>query len=432
MAAINYVTVVQKSTGQECLVERQVEWEKAIVLTGEILSPGDHVVITLQNGGVATLIYSKRAVVWFKRTTERVTVYGGSFVTEMEIKLRWAIKPQRLLSLEVIPPLIAGLVLLSYGLPMFLHRMGRGVLAWLMGLIGPAEWMQSLDQLLASAAETSGVSQTTPFIVPCLALLLACYSLSDGVTLGYARMVTWELTFPRPKVERDYLSSGDQKNTIPKRYIDSCFGNVAEAYRLWYETCRWRADLNVADILEKPPLNPAEFLKIKRNCGHFFAGKVDVRSPSDGNGVATVGSSVSDSHLVLYLRPGTLDLERLKQDGLTTEHLKKHMIFLLEYIFTLLDPSEDARVILLLDIRDVTFKQVSSGETFEFWRKMVFRLPPASRPTPRRASSEPHTLGCHCCRCGSARTTTQNAVRRASFSTFPPSSPSSTRSYGPL
>lgn len=125
----------------------------------------------------------------------------------------------------------------------------------------------------------------------------------------------------------------DASNTIPKRFIDGCEGNMKEARRRWDITSKWRREERVDDILnERQP----HFRKIKEHYPHF----------NSGRGKA--------GHAIYWERPGEIALEPLLKAGIKTDDLCRHWIFVTEFQWAVLcKGDETAKSIAVIDVKGV-------------------------------------------------------------------------------
>ena len=247
-------------------------WGKEpISLPGEVLGPNDSVVITLSDGGVATLGAEERLSL--KGPNKTLKVYGGELVTEVKVGVKRHTKPMRLLVPGVLLPIAASLVLGAFAVPKLLMQLEMG------GLLGTAAEVSVKGEEAGSA------------LVIFLALVLGWNTLVTAWVKGAARLRIWDISLIEHVLAPPFLAgSGKEQKTIPKRYVDGCFGNVAEAYRYWFETCKWREDHKIDRILEdKPPM----FKEIKAKGLHFIVGNTASGQP------------------IFYLRPAAFDLEGL-------------------------------------------------------------------------------------------------------------------------
>jgi CRAL/TRIO domain len=182
----------------------------------------------------------------------------------------------------------------------------------------------------------------------------------EGVVLGVGknfRIVLHSHSFASARTKGDAIASGgeasagdsvgmamgdggenaeeaeDASNTIPKRFIDGCEGNMKEARRRWDITSKWRREERVDDILnERQP----HFRKIKEHYPHF----------NSGRGKA--------GHAIYWERPGEIALEPLLKAGVKTDDLCRHWIFVTEYQWAVLcKGDETAKSIAVIDVKGV-------------------------------------------------------------------------------
>ena len=71
---------------------------------------------------------------------------------------------------------------------------------------------------------------------------------------------------------------------------------------------------------------------------------------------------------VYYHQLYKIDFAKLKERGVTKEHLLRHALFLKEYIFTHVEPNEeDGQIITVLDVKGMGLADVA-GEALELWK----------------------------------------------------------------
>jgi len=353
--AILFITVSNKATGEETLISRGPQWGSSLTIPGDMFGSGDSVVITLKNDGVATVKASRQ------EPLQTVDVFGGMLATEVVVDLSERTRIARVLVPSIGVPLGVGFLLLLLALTFFL----TSVLLIVGGpsSVGGVSVESSMELLRAL-----NVTPSSFLLLSALTFILASDLVYRGSVGARRRLKDWHLQLVEHKLKRTTGVLETEQNKIPKRYIDACIGNVAEAYRCWYETCKWRESWKLADLISSVQPHYSEF---KQQVIHFIAG---------------LPGKEPHVHPVFYLRPSSLDMDVLRAEGLNSELLTTHFVFVLEYLFTLTAPQDEANAVLLLDLRDVGIKHFM-GETFEFWRTMI------------RIAQEHYPERCEACYC---------------------------------
>lgn len=121
------------------------------------------------------------------------------------------------------------------------------------------------------------------------------------------------------------------------------------ARRKWAATLQWRALQGMDTILSEPPPN---YELINR----FVPTSLHTRDKK-GN-------------LVLIERWGSVNLEALKEHGLTNEDFLQHYRFQIEWLWSVAAPKEDEKVTLIMDVGNVTMDQITPS-VISFIQKRV-------------------------------------------------------------
>lgn len=178
-----------------------------------------------------------------------------------------------------------------------------------------------------------------------------------------------------------------------------------DAERRWNATLEWRRVNHIDHILKEPQ---EHFWTIKELFPHFLHGR-SVRD-ADGRGAGvrmglngccmakcyyglvlcimlrcdvrvfewppiimmSYASSMSyyvvQGYPIYYQQLYKIDFTQLKERGVSKEHLLRHAIFLKEYIFTHVEPSdEDGQIITVLDVKGMGLADLA-GEALELWK----------------------------------------------------------------
>jgi len=152
-----------------------------------------------------------------------------------------------------------------------------------------------------------------------------------------------------------------EDSECPSIFILAEFGNVQAGIEHWRKTLEWRKEIGADDALEKPHPN---FDICKKFYPHYFYGR-DLA----GN--------------VIYVEKiGQVDVDGLKRHGLTAQDVLWHFMYNMEYLWTVLSPSYDDRMTMLLDASQLNFKNMMVGETKNFVKGLVSM---ASKHYPQRS-----------------------------------------------
>ncbi len=144
----------------------------------------------------------------------------------------------------------------------------------------------------------------------------------------------------------------DIESIIPPTYMESENGNFEHARKRWHETLTWRREVCADDALSSPHYK----FDI---CKRFY--------PSAFHGTDKMGA------IVYYERMGEIDIQGLKANGVTQELLGWHYMWQMEYLWTIISPSYDGRVTIVLDMKGVHLRDIK-GEVANFVRATVHML----------------------------------------------------------
>lgn len=131
------------------------------------------------------------------------------------------------------------------------------------------------------------------------------------------------------------------------RFVVGCGGNLCEAARRWMVTCDWRRAEGIDTLVSSPqPL----FHTVKRFYPHFLHGK------------ARTGSYV-------YIeQPGLGSVQTLlKQPGATIETVVRHYTFISEFVWNILDPREEGKLVSVWDVTGIGMHDLA-GDTLALLR----------------------------------------------------------------
>lgn len=121
-----------------------------------------------------------------------------------------------------------------------------------------------------------------------------------------------------------------------------------EKGRIRYEnTLQWRKENNIDTILiRKHPT----FETIKKYYPQYFHGRSKTGLP------------------IYYEQPGKIDLPGLKQEGLSTDDLLYHYMYITEWLWRVIEPDDQGRSITVLDVSGIGMSDVG-GEVLEFIKR---------------------------------------------------------------
>jgi len=170
-------------------------------------------------------------------------------------------------------------------------------------------------------------------------------SLNDETTEGTAQPDDQS-----SKTEENYEFSVFQKNNghetdpdgIPTRYMVMQNNRRDLAKVALKKTVDWRKEHEIDTILARP--HP-KFDISKKVFPHYFCGRDDT------------------NHVILLQRPGLMNIKLAHKNGLTGEGLLYHYVYVMEYLWRIVDPSPDATMTSILDLTEMNMS-VLRGEQF--------------------------------------------------------------------
>eukprot|EP00968_Pinguiococcus_pyrenoidosus_P014346 scaffold1307_cov200-Pinguiococcus_pyrenoidosus.AAC.35 len=118
---------------------------------------------------------------------------------------------------------------------------------------------------------------------------------------------------------------------------------------MWEITSKWRKAEKIDDILDEPQPN---FNNIKRYYPHFCCGRA------------------RDGDVVYYEQVGSIQLQSLKDMGLTIEELVRHYIFTTEFMWRMTHPKTGGRVLTVFDVEGVALSDLA-GDAKQFLLKSM-------------------------------------------------------------
>ncbi|CAM9444274.1 unnamed protein product, partial [Sphacelaria rigidula] len=154
----------------------------------------------------------------------------------------------------------------------------------------------------------------------------------DDRALGVAELVTGH-------------SSGGTELRVPERYLRGCKGDALEAERRWRLTLEWRMAEKVDEVLQEPQ---PHFDVIKLHYPHFIHRR------------ARNGCPVWVEH------PGKIDLPAIRSSGVSSEALRRHYVFVTEYLWGVVEPDFDrGQAVTVLDVEGLGMRDLA-GEALGF------------------------------------------------------------------
>jgi len=169
---------------------------------------------------------------------------------------------------------------------------------------------------------------------------------------GYAiKLIEWRPGNLADIQSIDSCAGVDSNETkeVPITFILAEFGDVEAGRARWHKTLAWRAEVGADIALKKPH---TKFEIFKRCYPSYFYGRDRV-----GN--------------FLYIeRIGLVDVEGMRRNGIAFDDLLWHYMYMMEYIWTVIAPSYDDRMTVILDIEFVKLRDFA-GETLQFVKSAV-------------------------------------------------------------
>ena len=153
-------------------------------------------------------------------------------------------------------------------------------------------------------------------------------------------MLHTALTAEREPTDADIIAE------IPDRFIAAEKGNVPKGQKRWIDTVRWRRENRIANILKEPH---RLFKLIKQHYPHWYHGRSKNNNP------------------VYIEQPGKINLKELKKAGVKMEDLLRHYMYITEFLWVFIEPTEEGRCISVLDVQGIGMRDVG-GEVLDYIR----------------------------------------------------------------
>lgn len=131
------------------------------------------------------------------------------------------------------------------------------------------------------------------------------------------------------------------------RFIDAEKGDEEKGRQRYEATLEWRAENNVDNILVSP--HPT-FSTIKKFYPQYFHGRTKAGLP------------------VYYEQPGKINLPALKREGLSLDDLLRHYMYITEYLWRVIEPSDTGRSVTVLDVTGIGMSDLG-GEVLDFIKR---------------------------------------------------------------
>ena len=136
---------------------------------------------------------------------------------------------------------------------------------------------------------------------------------------------------------------------LPERFIIAENGDKDKAIERWRATLAWRDETDADNCLAKP--HP-KFDAIKANYPSYF-------HCHDRN-----------NNVVYIERPGTVDIPRIKRNGVGLVELLWHYMYCIEYLWQIFKPKESDRLTTILDLEGVSIMMIA-GDVRKFIKMSI-------------------------------------------------------------
>ena len=133
----------------------------------------------------------------------------------------------------------------------------------------------------------------------------------------------------------------------PHRFIAAEKGDIESARKRYAKTLQWRAEMGMDHIITDPHPN---FTVIKMNYPHFYHLRGRNNEPC------------------YYEKPPEINLKALRAAGVGMDDLLRHFALTCEFMWTLIEPSEDGKSIYIIDLNGMGMRDFA-GEVVDFVKK---------------------------------------------------------------
>lgn len=128
---------------------------------------------------------------------------------------------------------------------------------------------------------------------------------------------------------------------IPTRYLTMQGGRRDLAKAAMEKSVAWRKENDIDTILARP--HPKYDIS-KAVFPHYFCGRDDTQ------------------HVILLQRPGLMNINLAKKNNLSGEDLLLHYIYVMEYLWRIIDPAPDATMTSIIDLTDLNISILRKRE----------------------------------------------------------------------
>lgn len=143
------------------------------------------------------------------------------------------------------------------------------------------------------------------------------------------------------------LSSPPAQEFPPHRFIAAEKGNIESARKRYAATLQWRSEMGMDHIITDPHPN---FTVIKKNYPHYYHLRGRKNEPC------------------YYEKPPDINLKSLRAAGVTMDDLLRHFALTCEFMWTLIEPSENGKSIYVIDLCGMGMRDFA-GEVVDFVKK---------------------------------------------------------------
>ncbi|KAJ0405314.1 hypothetical protein P43SY_001073 [Pythium insidiosum] len=147
--------------------------------------------------------------------------------------------------------------------------------------------------------------------------------------------------------EQDHDIESMNSPSSEKEPADAEKGDEEKGRQRYENTLQWRKELDIDNLLIKPHQT---FETIKKYYPQYFHGRSKSGSP------------------VYYEQPGKIDLAGLKREGLSIEDLLHHYMYITEYLWRVIEPSDTGRSVTVLDVSGIGMSDLG-GEVLDFIKR---------------------------------------------------------------
>jgi len=113
-------------------------------------------------------------------------------------------------------------------------------------------------------------------------------------------------------------------------------------------TVHWREEHDINTILARPH---TKFDICKRVFPHYFCGRDDT------------------DHVILFQRPGLIDLSMAMANGLSGDDLLFHYVYVMEYLWQILEPTADKTMTSIIDLTGINMSILAKPELLKIVQK---------------------------------------------------------------